>query len=43
LKDPVLLQKYRVQGRRHVEQTLTHATVARELGEKLHTNILSKS
>jgi glycosyltransferase involved in cell wall biosynthesis len=43
LKDPVLLEQHRAEGRGHVEQTLTHATVARELGEKLRASISSKS
>jgi glycosyltransferase involved in cell wall biosynthesis len=40
LKDPVLLEQCRAQGRQHVEQTLTHATVARNLVEKLRASIL---
>jgi glycosyltransferase involved in cell wall biosynthesis len=43
LKDPVLLEQYRAEGRRHVEETLTHATVARELGAKLQASISSNS
>jgi glycosyltransferase involved in cell wall biosynthesis len=35
LKDPALLERHRSDGRSYVEQTLTHATVARDLGEKL--------
>jgi L-malate glycosyltransferase len=36
LRAPELLEKHRVQGRQYVEQTLTHAKVARALAEKLH-------
>lgn len=43
LKDPTLLEQYRTEGHRHVEETLTHATVAHELGENLRASIPSKS
>lgn len=43
LREPVLLEQCRAEGRRHVEQKLTHATVGRELGEKLRASIASKS
>ncbi|HYQ03666.1 MAG TPA: glycosyltransferase [Polyangiaceae bacterium] len=39
LKDAALLEQYRTQGRSYVEQTLTHATVARELVEKLQVSV----
>jgi glycosyltransferase involved in cell wall biosynthesis len=39
LRDPLLLEKHRVQGRHYVEQTLTHSTVARTLSEKLSTSV----
>jgi len=39
LRDPVLLEKHRAQGRHYVEQTLTHRTVARVLSEKLSASI----
>jgi glycosyltransferase involved in cell wall biosynthesis len=35
LKEPALLEQYRNQGRRYVEDTLVHATVARDLASKL--------
>lgn len=35
LKEPALLEQHRAQGRTYVEQTLTHATVARDLDEKI--------
>jgi glycosyltransferase involved in cell wall biosynthesis len=35
LRDPALLEQHRAQGRSYVERTLTHATVARSLVEKL--------
>ena len=35
LRDPALLQQHRESGRRYVEQTLTHSTVARDLQQKL--------
>jgi len=35
LRDPVLLERHRTQGQRYVERTLTHATVALALAEKL--------
>jgi len=39
LRDPALLEKHRAQGHRYVEQTLTHATVARVLAEKLQASV----
>jgi len=42
LKEPSLLQRHRIQGRSYVEQTLTHARVARNLAEKLRDSVLSQ-
>jgi glycosyltransferase involved in cell wall biosynthesis len=42
LKEPALLAQYRAQGRAYVEQTLTHAKVARDLAEKLRVTIDSE-
>jgi glycosyltransferase involved in cell wall biosynthesis len=39
LKEPALLELFRTQGRRYVERTLTHAIVARDLVEKLRSNV----
>lgn len=41
LKEPALLERYRSNGRSHVEQTLTHATVARDLEQKLRSGVTS--
>jgi L-malate glycosyltransferase len=40
LKDPALLEQHRAQGRRYVEQTLTHPKVAQDLVEKLRANFV---
>ena len=42
LKDPALLERYRSDGRSYVEQTLTHTTVARDLGQKLRLDAASQ-
>jgi hypothetical protein len=39
LNEPALLAQHRAQGRAYVEQTLTHAKVARDLAEKLRITI----
>lgn len=39
LKEPDLLERYRSEGRSYVERTLTHATVARDLQQKLLSNV----
>ena len=41
LKEPALLEQYRNQGRRYVEDTLVHATVARDLAAKLRAGAAS--
>lgn len=41
LKEPALLEQHRVQGRRYVERTLTHPTVARDLAKKLWASVVS--
>ena len=41
LVEPGLLERHRTQGRRYVEQTLTHSTVARNLAQKLQTSAAS--
>jgi L-malate glycosyltransferase len=38
LKDPTLLEQHRAQGRKYVEQTLTHPKVAEDLVGKLRAN-----
>jgi len=42
LKEPALLEQYQAQGRSYVEQTLTHAIVARNLVESLRASVASK-
>ncbi len=41
LTEPDLLGRHRSDGRRYVEQTLTHSTVARDLEQKLHLDVAS--
>jgi len=43
LKQPDLLELHRSRGRSYVEQTLTHATVARDLGQKLRIGVTPQS
>jgi glycosyltransferase involved in cell wall biosynthesis len=43
LKEPALLEQHQAKGRSYVEQTLTHAIVARNLVEKLRVSVLAKS
>jgi glycosyltransferase involved in cell wall biosynthesis len=38
LREPTLLDQHRTEGRRYVEQTLTHSIVAGDLAEKLRTS-----
>jgi len=42
LTDPALLAQHRARGRSYVEQTLTHATVARDLAGKLRTGFVAQ-
>ena len=43
LNEPALLEQYRNQGRRYVEETLMHTTVAHDLASKLRAGGVSKS
>ena len=42
LSEPELLEEYRNSGRRYVEDTLQHATIARDLATKLHADVDSR-
>lgn len=42
LNEPALLERFRNQGRRYVEDTLMHTTVAHDLASKLHAGDASK-
>lgn len=42
LVEPELLEQYQTQGRRYVEQTLSHRTVARDLAKKLQASAPSR-